>query len=398
MRYLALTLIFAFSSYSVWADDNIVILLSWDGMRHDYPDRGSFPALKRIEKNGIRAGRLTPVYLSNTFPGHVSIATGTTPDIHGIVDNDFLDKKKGFYSYSGGADWLLAEPLWVAAERQGVKAATYFWVGSETDWQGQSTSYRMAPFDGSRSEVDKVNKIIEWLDLPLDERPRLIMSYWKGADTTGHFRGPNHDAIVEDINKQDVELGRLLEAVDSRNLWPKTTLMIVSDHGMTRVTESVEFETALEEAGLDVTVTGGAAGKHIHLKKPADEVPVLKILYMNPHLTVLQGDDIPKGMAAPNRTGDIVVIAEPPYTLSRADSLLTKAIVFFSPMLGLERGAHGYNPDLPDMGGIFFAMGRGITAGKKIDNVHQLDIAPTVADILGIDAPAQAKNRPLSLH
>ena len=367
-------------------------------MRHDFPDRGDFPALKRIEKSGIRAGRLTPVYLSNTFPGHVSMATGTTPDIHGIVDNVFLDKEKGLYAYSGGADWLRAEPLWVAAERQGIKAATYFWVGSETDWQGQSTSYRIAPFEGSRPEADKVDKIIEWLDLPVSERPRLIMSYWKGTDTTGHFRGPNHGAIVEDINEQDIELGRLLEAVDSRKLWPKTTLIIVSDHGMTRVTESVEFETALEAAELDVMVTGGDAGQHIHLKKSSDEAAVLKILDMNPHLTVLQGDEIPTGMAAPNRTGDIIVISEPPYTLSRADTLFTKAIAFFSPMLGWESGAHGFNPDLPDMGGIFFAMGRGITAGKKIKNVHQLDIAPTVADILGIDAPAEAKNPPLSLR
>ena len=367
-------------------------------MRHDFPDRGDFPALKRIEKSGIRAGRLTPVYLSNTFPGHVSMATGTTPDIHGIVDNVFLDKEKGLYAYSGGADWLRAEPLWVAAERQGIKAATYFWVGSETDWQGQSTSYRIAPFDGSRPEADKVDKIIEWLDLPVSERPRLIMSYWKGVDTTGHFRGPNHDAIAEDIAEQDIELGRLLKAVDSRKLWPKTTLIIVSDHGMTRVTESVEFETALEAAELDVMVTGGDAGQHIHLKKSSDEAAVLKILDMNPHLTVLQGDEIPTGMAAPNRTGDIIVISEPPYTLSRADTLFTKAIAFFSPMLGWESGAHGFNPDLPDMGGIFFAMGRGITAGKKIKNVHQLDIAPTVADILGIDAPAEAKNPPLSLR
>ena len=375
-----------------------MILLSWDGMRHDFPDRGNFPALKSIENNGIRAGRLTPVYLSNTFPGHASIATGTTPDVHGIVDNVFLDNEKGLFAYSSAADWLLAEPLWAAAERQGIKAATYFWVGSETDWQGQRTSYRIAPFDGSRSEARKVDKIVEWLDLPVNERPRLIMSYWKGADTTGHLRGPNHDAIAEDIAEQDMELGRLLEAVDLRKLWPKTTLIIVSDHGMTRVTESVEFESALEAAELDVTVTGGGAGQHIHLKKPSDEAAVLKILHMNPHLTVLQGDDIPAGMAAPNRTGDIVVVTDPPFTLSRADTLLSKAIVFFSPLLGWERGAHGFDPDLPDMGGIFFAMGLGVTAGKKINNVHQLDIAPTVADILGIEAPAEAKNRPISLR
>ena len=81
----------------------------------------------------MRAGRMRPVFPSNTFPNHVSLATGTYPDRHGILDNRFWDRQKGLYNYSRGADdsWLEAEPLWAAAERQGVRAATFFWVGSE---------------------------------------------------------------------------------------------------------------------------------------------------------------------------------------------------------------------------------------------------------------------------
>ena len=154
------------------ADEPIVLVLSWDGMRHDYPDRGDFPALKRVQTEGVRAERLIPVFPSSTFPGHVSMATGTYPDKHGIVDNVFIDQERGRYAYSGDASWIEAEPLWIAAERQGVKTATYFWVGSESDWQGQGTSYRMAPFDGGRPESEKVDQILEWLELPEAERPR----------------------------------------------------------------------------------------------------------------------------------------------------------------------------------------------------------------------------------
>ena len=64
-----------------------------------------------------------------------------------------LDQERGRYAYSGDASWIEAEPLWIASERQGVKTATYFWVGSESDWQGLGTSYRMAPFDGRRPEA-----------------------------------------------------------------------------------------------------------------------------------------------------------------------------------------------------------------------------------------------------
>jgi len=385
-------------SLSTFANDNIVILLSWDGMRHDFPDRGNFPALKRIEQEGIRANRLTPVYLSNTFPGHVSLATGAEPNVHGIVDNVFFDREKGLYAYSSEADWLTAEPLWIAAERQGIKTATYFWVGSESDWRGQGTSYRMAPFDSSRPESAKVDKIIEWLELPDAEQPKLIMSYWRGADSVAHMKGPDHADVAQVIAEQDFELQRLLGYIDQRKLWPKTTLIIVSDHGMTQVTESVEVKSALEDAGLNVRVTGGEAAQHLFLKSPTDREAVRKILANQPHIQIFEGDDIPVPLAAPNRTGDIVVTTQPPYSLGRAESFTDKLGLFLSPLLGWSRGSHGYDPTSEDMGGIFFAIGNGVTKGKKIEDVHQLEVAPTVAQLLGIEPPQSASRPGISLN
>jgi len=90
-----------------------VVMLSWDGLRHDYPDlhpgEAQLPALARIAAEGVRARRLTAVFPANTFPGHVSLATGTYPDRHGIPDNVFFDREKGTYRYSGDANWLEAE-------------------------------------------------------------------------------------------------------------------------------------------------------------------------------------------------------------------------------------------------------------------------------------------------
>ena len=168
---------------AVSAPAPIVVVLSWDGVRHDYPDMGDYPALKRMAREGVRADRLLPVFPSATFPGHVSMATGTYPDRHGVVDNRFFDSARGYYQDRGDADWIEAEPLWIAAERQGVPSATYFWVGSETDWRGQGTRMRVAPFDATHSEMRKVAQILEWLALPESERPRLIMSYWSGNST-----------------------------------------------------------------------------------------------------------------------------------------------------------------------------------------------------------------------
>ena len=148
------------------AEAPTVILLSWDGVRPDYLERAEFSALERMAREGVRAERLIPVWPPNTFPNHAALATGTYADRHGIVNNRFLDRDRGLFSYEADGDWLEAEPLWAAAERQGVPAATFFWVGSETDWHGTGARYRKAPFDSSVSESEKVDQILAWIDLP----------------------------------------------------------------------------------------------------------------------------------------------------------------------------------------------------------------------------------------
>ena len=110
--------------------------------------------------------RLLPVFPTSTFPNHVSLATGAHVDRHGIVGNVFFDPRHGLYRYSSEASWIEAEPVWVSAERQGVRTASFFWVGSESDWRGTGTTYRRAPFDSGIPEAAKVDQILAWLDLP----------------------------------------------------------------------------------------------------------------------------------------------------------------------------------------------------------------------------------------
>ncbi|MEJ2087268.1 MAG: ectonucleotide pyrophosphatase/phosphodiesterase [Gammaproteobacteria bacterium] len=384
-----------------WAgtEGPIVVLLSWDGMRHDYLDRDTFPALDRVAREGVRAGRLIPVFPSSTFPGHVSMATGTYPDRHGIVANVFLDQEKGRYAYSADANWIEAEPLWIAAERQGVRAATYFWVGSESDWHGQGTSYRIAPFEGGRPEALKVDQILAWLSLPEEERPRLIMSYWAGADSVGHDRGPNSDAVVTQIHTQDHELGRLLAGIDARGLWPRTTLIIVSDHGMTVCTDYLDLGGALDEAGIAATAIGSAVVQ-VHLKDPGQdralEAFLGQFLKEVPGSAYYRRDELPAELRLKrdNRLGDWVVTVPPPYSLSRPSGM-RGALLSAAEMLGVEFGMHGYDPTLPDMGGIFLAMGRGVPKDLTLERVHQTDVAATVAKLLEIDPPMSSEGEPI---
>ena len=113
--------------------------------------------------------------LTLMLPGHVTLATGAWADVHGIVDNQFYDRERGDYSFSSDASWIAAEPLWITAERQGIKAATFFWVGSETDWHERRATYRVVPFDGTLGEAPKVDQIVMSPPRAVRTRDRLMM-------------------------------------------------------------------------------------------------------------------------------------------------------------------------------------------------------------------------------
>ncbi|SVB89839.1 uncharacterized protein METZ01_LOCUS242693, partial [marine metagenome] len=94
----SISLLFSASSLG----SELVILMSWDGMRHDYVDKAEYSALKRMEVEGIRT-KLIPTNPSNTFPGHVTLATGAAPAVHGVMDNTMFDLEKGAFSYGSDA-------------------------------------------------------------------------------------------------------------------------------------------------------------------------------------------------------------------------------------------------------------------------------------------------------
>ncbi len=368
------------------AAEPIVIVLSWDGTRHDYPERISLPGLERMERTGLRAGRLIPVFPSNTFPGHVSLATGAHPERHGIVGNHFRDLQRGEFRRSSDASWIQAEPLWVAAERQGVRAAVFFWVGSESDWNGVGASDRRTPFDSNIGEPEKVDQILAWLDRPTAERPRLVMSWWHGADHVGHREGPDHRRVAKQLAKQDRELLRLMAGLDERELWKETTLIVTSDHGMAKADRFIDVVGPLKKSGIGVEIFSGGGMANLWLDNPGRRPQALKVLEKIEHVRAYASERLPEELHAyhPARSGQIVVLTEPPYHLFRPRGLAKAR--------GLL-GTHGYRPEHPDMGAIFYALGRGIAPATHRGEVRAIDLAATVAELLQIEPPRHSQGR-----
>ncbi len=393
---VTLLLLFTQSAFAGSPDAPVVIWLSLDGVRHDYPDRGSFPGLERMAREGVRAARLIPIFPSSTFPNHVAMATCTRADRHGIVGNRFLDRARGEFSYGNDASWIDAEPIWASAERQGVRSAVFFWVGSETAWRGVAASHRSQPFDDEISESVKVDQILAWLDLPASERPGLILSWWRGTDRVGHAKGPDHPEIRSQLAAQDGQLERLLAGLDSRSAWARTTLFVTSDHGMTTATHEIDAPEVLARAGIEAHVHSGAGVAYVTLADASEAERARGVLSEVPGHTVFRAADVPQALRIrhASRTGDLILVARPPYFFASGDRLATMADRL-TRWLGWAKGTHGYLPSHPDMAGIFYAMGRGVAGDLRLGSVSNLDIAPTVSALLGIEPPQHCEGEAL---
>jgi predicted AlkP superfamily pyrophosphatase or phosphodiesterase len=358
-----------------------VVLLSIDGMRWDYPARAGAATFARLASEGASSGALLPPFPSSTFPANASLATGVFSDRHGIVNNEFLDRRRGPYRRDDDASWLLAEPIWVTAERQGVRTAVFHWVFSYTAWQGTAATIRV-PYSAETTDREKIERIIEWIALRGDDRPRLILSYLHGPDAAGHADGPESAAVLERVRQTDHLLARLLRALERA---PKSALIVVSDHGMAGVSRVLRTRDLLgrgESRPVRAVSTGAVC--NVYCPDPRACGAAESALKSVPGMTVYRKDSLPGELRyrQPERTGDLVAIA--PRGTYFADGR-TDAIP--------ARGMHGYPPEQKDMQGIFYAWGAGVKRGARSDRLRAVDVAPFVCRLLGMKCPEDLDGR-----
>jgi predicted AlkP superfamily pyrophosphatase or phosphodiesterase len=155
----------------------VTILVSIDGFRPDYLDRGLTPNLGALAAAGAKAA-MRSSFPTKTFPNHTTLVTGLRPDRHGIVDNNMEDPAKpGILFKISNAEalkpfwWSAAEPIWITAEKQGVRTATVFWPGTEVPFGGVRPQSWM-PYNEAVTGPQRVDQVIDWLRRPAATRPR----------------------------------------------------------------------------------------------------------------------------------------------------------------------------------------------------------------------------------
>lgn len=415
----------------VGATSNHVVMISIDGLRPEFylPGAASTncPTLVSLRENGSHARRMLPVYPSHTYPGHATLATGVRPARHEIISNTIVrpqySSPRGFWYASD----LKAPALWDAARRAGVTVATVSWpctAGSKTiDWD--VPEFWTTPLG---KEVNQVRRyatpgLIERIEafagpmnskrhsdpaawdsflagcaayLVREHKPNLLLLHLGEADKLQHRTGPSAPELPAAMRRLDAHVDRLLRAVQDSGLSERTTFLIVGDHGFAEVSKSIALNAILAQQGIvrveGRTVkewkawfenTGGSAG--VYLKDPKDDATAKSVRALAEKHAVLESGKrlyrIVEKAEVEKRGGPknalFCLEAESGYMFSASVSgsnLVRRATL---------KGNHGWFPETRGMETGFIAVGRGIRKEATLDTIEMVDVAPTVAALLG---------------
>lgn len=357
-----------------------VILISADGFRADFFDLYQAHFLNTKKKQGLSAPYMIPSYPSLTFPNHYSIVTGLYPSHHGLVNNRYFDVTSnteysmGNKKLVGEGKWYGGTPLWVLAEKQGLLAASYFWVASEADIQGVRPTYYYVY--NEVTQIDhRIQVVKDWLSLPEEKRPHMITFYFTEVDHDAHQFGPNDARVKESVQFVDQSIQKLEEALKPLNL--PINYIFVSDHGMKEVDNKNTIALPKEVDLEAFKVPFGDALLQLYAKDKTKVKSTYEALKMNSDFDTYLLDETPKHWHFNssddryNRLGDILLVPKLPrvFNLGKNQTSL---------------GKHGFDNYLPEMRASFLAWGPAFKAGKTIDAFENVNIYPLIANILGL--------------
>jgi predicted AlkP superfamily pyrophosphatase or phosphodiesterase len=356
-----------------------VIVLGFDGFAGRYLDSDSAPALHALARTGVTTTRgMIPSFPTVTFSNFYALATGLYPDHSGIVNNRFYDPAyDSEFVYKDPiareAHWWGGEPIWLTAEKQGARSATMFWVGSDAPIDGMHPS-RWHSYDRTIAFSARVDSLLAWLDLPADQRPRLLMGYFEEPDMQGHRHGPDAPETREAVLRVDSALARLVSGLESRKLYDNVDIIVVADHGMSAI--SPERVVYVDDAVDSVAVNVVNLTPNLMIgARDGDNDALLARLRKLPHLTVWKKQDVPARLhyGTNPRITPIVGVLDDGWMLEWRHAK----------QYG-DGGEHGYDNAVPNMRALFVAHGPDFRPGLAIAEFPNVDVYDLLAYVLGL--------------
>jgi len=371
-----------------------LLLVSIDGYRYDYIQRGLSPTLEMLARNGVQAASMQPSFPSLTFPNHYTIVTGLRPDRHGIVNNTMFDPQLGKFSLGNraavadGRWWAEGVPLWETARLHGLHAATMFWPGSEAAIRGHHPD-EWKPFDAAVTPDQRVDQILAWLDLPPAQRPSFLTLYFDAVDHAGHVYGPDTPQVDDKLRETDEAMARLVRGLRQRGLFERINLIVLADHGMAAVpaANNVLIDRLIPLGQVQLVSTGILAGFNPASDSAAarsDFARIEKQLEQpQAHMQCWDKTRVPARLAYGTnpRVPQLLCLANVHWRITTTDNLVRHNGE-------LNLGEHGFDNADPLMQALFVAHGPAFRAGAKVPAFPNVDVYPLMAHLLGLPAAA----------
>lgn len=359
-----------------------LLLISFDGFRADYLTKTETPNFDRLIKNGVTAEGLIPIFPTKTFPNHYAIATGLYPENNGLIGNNMYDPEMDA-RYSMGnreavenPDWYLGEPIWNTVEKEGKKAGTMFWIGSEAPIQNLRPSHWKS-YDGSIPNEARIDTVLKWMTREQDPVDFGTL-YFSFVDSQGHRYGPDSEEVIEAIKQADELVGYLMEKLESNE---SINLMIVSDHGMIEVSPSkkVTLDDFIDVNKIKIIAYSPALMFNVEGEGEQEVFESLKRNEVN--FKVYLKENIPERYHLKNnsRVPEILMVADEGYTINTKQFFESRGSDYPS------GGAHGFDNANPKMDAIFVAYGPAFNEEVKLGRFENIHLYEVMAKILNIE-------------
>ena len=423
-----------------------VVLVTIDGMRGDYLGNADtyqlrIPNLRRLMREGSYSPRTLSVYPTLTGTAHTALVTGTGAMKHGVLGNNKFDPSAWVYRDDNPDNYDLQPPfrdhaeikvgtLWTAARAKGLKSAAIGWpqtVGGPIDYRIDITMAATGPESHQRTArsaspgwleaveqklgplqatdlrmVDHLKALVA-VEILTQHQPALMAVHFSLTDSVQHANGPLTPAAFAAMEETDQNIGDLLAGIQSAGLGASTTLIVTGDHGFLPMHTELAINLPLIEAGL---ITKGADGHPAWTAIIAANrgLGSLYIKDTSAATTARARQALEKYAALYPRRFRIIERAELDQWSADRD-----AVLGIEPTIGYVLDArlappfaqpharaagHGYRPDRSGMETGFIAYGAGVRGGWVLPVTNTIDIAPTIATLLGLDLP-DADGKPI---
>lgn len=411
--------------------DRIVILVTIDGFPAWIWRDPTLPAptLRRLAAEGATADAMTVSNPSITWINHTTLVTGVAPRKHGVLFNGLLVRQPPLpplvEPWRDKAELVRVPTLYDVAHQSGLTTAQVDWVAilnsGTIDWE-----FLEIPTPGGAVERELIargaitapevaafgkGKNIAWRDMMWtraathiirEHKPNLLLFHLLTTDAINHANGPGSQASFAAYAYADRLVGDLLGALTDAGLKEKATVVIATDHGFKKVTKAIFPNVALRQAGLvqvdkekvsscDAYVMAQGGMAFAYVNEPARRealLPQLRELLAGIEgvASVHDGSEGPRlGMPLPAENpgmGDLILFAKAGYAFK--GSFEGEKIVDVSTNY---LGTHGYPASDPELDGAFIAWGYGIKPGARVPRVRNVDVAPTLAELLDVKLP-----------